>query len=81
MVADVQGWLDGPGSNFGWIIKAVDESPGTANAKRFDSSESSAGQPALTVNYTIPEAGTALLVLLGLPALLVIRHRPERMAG
>jgi hypothetical protein len=54
LVANVQSWFDLPGSNFGWILKAADETPGLyATAREFGSSESPlAEQPTLTVNYT-----------------------------
>lgn len=35
MVADVQGWLDNPASNFGWLVKGNEARPTTA--KRFNS--------------------------------------------
>jgi len=51
LVADVQGWLDAPESNFGWII-LTDELT-TPSAKRFDSRENStaANRPSLVVVY------------------------------
>ena len=53
MVADVQGWLDQPGTNFGWIIIA-DESTHTT-AKRFGSrEEAEANRPKLRIFYTEP---------------------------
>jgi hypothetical protein len=48
MVADVQSWLDSPGSNFGWLVLG-DESTVTT-AKRFDTRES-ASPPVLTIEY------------------------------
>jgi hypothetical protein len=51
MVADVQGWLDDPGSNFGWIILG-EEGTTLPTAKRFDSRESAATTPFLTVDFT-----------------------------
>ena len=52
MVADVQGWLNNPSSNFGWIVRG-DEAQSTT-AKRFDSKENAvvADRPMLTINYT-----------------------------
>ncbi len=50
-VADVQGWLDTPSTNFGWILVG----PQTLGAaRRFDSRESAtvATRPTLTVTYT-----------------------------
>ena len=53
MVGDVQGWLDQPSSNFGWIVIA-DESTHTT-AKRFGSrEEASANRPKLRIFYTEP---------------------------
>jgi hypothetical protein len=48
MVADVQSWLDNPGSNFGWLVLG-DEST-SMTAKRFDTRES-ASPPVLTIQY------------------------------
>ena len=48
MRADVQSWLDNPGSNFGWIVLG-DESQ-ILTAKRFDTRES-ASPPVLTILY------------------------------
>lgn len=48
---DVQLWLDAPGSNFGWILRGDESSPGTA--RRINSRESAAAtRPALTIEYT-----------------------------
>lgn len=49
MVSDVQGWLNNPSSNFGWLVLGVELAPHTA--KRFDSKEGSS-PPRLTVVYT-----------------------------
>jgi len=51
MVADVQDWVDNPGSNFGWIL--IGDEMNTS-AKRFDSrtNPDSAWQPLLVVEYT-----------------------------
>ena len=53
LVEDVQGWLDNPQSNFGWILIG----PNTdRTARRFDSRENpdTAVRPLLTVSYTPP---------------------------
>ena len=54
MVADVQGWLNDPSSNFGWLLSGPEAGPQTA--KRFDSKEASnpANRPALTIEFTPP---------------------------
>ncbi|HVS18896.1 MAG TPA: DNRLRE domain-containing protein [Planctomycetota bacterium] len=51
LVADVQGWLDAPATNFGWLIKGVETSNTTA--KRFDSKDSPfpSLRPVLTIEY------------------------------
>ncbi len=55
LVADVQGWVDDPGVNFGWLWMGEEGSTGTA--KRFDSRESApegTGGPRLRVVYQPP---------------------------
>ena len=54
MAADVQGWLNAPGTNFGWIVRGVET--GQKTAKRFNSSENNTAsqRPILTVNFTPP---------------------------
>jgi len=51
LVADVQGWLADPSSNFGWAL--VVDSPPSGSAKRFNSRENSAAstRPTLTIHY------------------------------
>src|SRR5262245_35446324 len=48
MVADVQSWLDNPGSNFGWLV--LGNETAIATAKRFDTRES-ASPPVLSIQY------------------------------
>jgi hypothetical protein len=72
LIADVQFFLDNPGSNFGWILLG-DESRGQS-AKRLNSGESTTPPnvpPVLSISYIVPEPSsmTILVVgLLGLPA-------------
>lgn len=56
MVADVQGWLDAPETNFGWIIRTQEGTLGSA--KRFDSREIS--EPSLRPVLRVEYAGTAV---------------------
>lgn len=58
LVADVQGWLDDPSSNHGWIL--VGDESGDTTAKRFDSREnpSLADRPRLVVSYTTGGCGS-----------------------
>ena len=67
MVTDVQGWLNSPSSNSGWIVMS-DEST-FPTTKRFDSKDNSSAsvRPSLTVNFTlVPEPATLLLLGTGL---------------
>ena len=54
MIADVQGWLDNPASNFGWGMIGNENSRGTA--KRFDTRENldPLARPMLKIDYTPP---------------------------
>lgn len=54
MVTDVQGWLDQPATNFGWLLRGNENTSGTA--KRFDSRENGVGsnRPSLIVSYIPP---------------------------
>jgi hypothetical protein len=56
LVADVQSWIDVPGSNFGWAVLG-DES-GVGNAIRISSREGSS-LPLLAVTFTVPSCGSA----------------------
>ena len=53
LVADIQGWVANPGSNFGWMMRS-DAEHLQQSARRFASSESPANKPTLTVGYTLP---------------------------
>jgi len=54
LVADVQGWVDEPSINFGWVL--IGNEAGSQTAKRFDSRDNgtSANRPVLTVTYAPP---------------------------
>lgn len=56
MVADVQGWLDTPSTNYGWLVMG-NEGP-NITAKRFDSHENgnASQRPMLTITFTPPPA-------------------------
>lgn len=56
LAADVQGWVDDPAANFGWLIKARDESD-PRHSKRFDSRQflgDPATRPRLTIQFVVP---------------------------
>lgn len=50
MVADVQGWLDNPFANDGWLLRSDTEAPFTA--RHIATRESGAAAPVLTVEFT-----------------------------
>ena len=54
LVSDVQGWLDDPSSNSGWLLQGNESQDQTT--KRFDSRQNpvAANRPTLTVQYTPP---------------------------
>lgn len=56
MVADVQGWLQSPGTQFGWIV--ITQESGAPTARAFHSREAvtSAVRPRLVIAYTPPAA-------------------------
>lgn len=83
LVADVQGWLSNPSSNFGWeLINADETSQRTFFA--FFSSEwhtftngNAAQEPALQVTFTIPEPATSTLAVAALVMVFSL-SRPRR---
>ncbi len=53
LVADVQGWVNAPASNFGWLVQGNETT--LKSVKRFDTHEAQpATQPKLTITYTPP---------------------------
>jgi spore coat protein A len=54
LAADVQGWLDAPSTNFGWVV--IGDESTAPTAKRFDSREANQAdrRPRLIVEYTPP---------------------------
>jgi hypothetical protein len=69
MASDVQGWLDNPGTNFGWQLRA-DELQAAPSARRFGSLESAnpAEAPLLTITFT-PLSGPPPASAADVPAL------------
>lgn len=52
LVSDVQGWLDDPSTNFGWIMIGAEGT--NATAKRISSRENSSNPVSLTITYENP---------------------------
>jgi hypothetical protein len=63
LILDVQGWLDTPGSNHGWILLGGES--GGRTARGFASRENTdpALRPKLTIEFTIPEPANAMLFI------------------
>ncbi|MGB0715180.1 MAG: multicopper oxidase domain-containing protein [Phycisphaerae bacterium] len=59
MINDVQGWVNNPSSNFGWIV--IGNEAGVGTAKRFDSRTHpfSNRRPQLTINFTVVDSNGA----------------------
>jgi len=66
LVGDVQGWLNNPASNFGWILMSESENSPTS-IRRFASRDAVSGAPLLTINFTpVPEPGTWTVLAVGM---------------
>jgi len=68
MVSDVQGWLDSPGTNNGWVL--IGDENNQTTTRRFDSSEGGS-PPTLTVDFT-PTGDTEACCLDGSCSLTVV---------
>lgn len=82
MVNDVQGWLDAPGTNFGWALINAEEATPTDFRAFFTRDFSDAGlRPQLQIDYTeatdVPEPASVALVTLGLGTLLAKARRHQ----
>ena len=79
MVADVQSWLDNPGTNLGWML--IGNEAVAPTAKAFSSRESGGG-PVLVVTFNAPVPAVGLwgllllCLVLGLLGLMLLRLRP-----
>jgi len=69
LVADVQAWVDGTSSNYGWIV--IGNESGASTAKGFASKDATSNQPQLTINYTVAVPEPAPLALALFAALLL----------
>jgi PEP-CTERM motif len=81
MVSDVQGWLDGTLSNFGWLLKNDSEAV-PPSFRAFDTTLNPELAPELTVTFdvpaAVPEPSTLGLTALGALAILSLRRRQHR---
>ena len=78
LAADVQGWVNSPATNFGWLLK---DGETVLSAKRFGSAEGDAAlRPKLIVTYTandVPEPSSIVLFAGGIAALGMRRKSAE----
>lgn len=60
LIADIQGWIETPATNFGWIL--IGNESASRTAKRFDSREHPTGdnRPELVLTYTYPNNAPTL---------------------
>ncbi len=71
LVDDVQDWVDGVNSNFGWIL--IGDESGSRNASRFDSREGTA-PPQLTITYN----DTASVLQISFNEMVTVSPNPAR---
>ena len=78
MVGDVQGWLDNPANNFGWIL--LGDEVNTATAKRFDAGESAtpSHRPILSIQYTTVAEPTSAALAIGIALVFGFARRVVR---
>lgn len=59
MIANVQGWLDAPANNHGWLVRGTESSRPTS--KKFESRQSAVPElrPLLTLEYTLATPASA----------------------
>src|SRR5262249_54158633 len=58
LVSDVQGWVNNPTTNFGWMIVGDETTNGTSRLFVSSESPNTAYRPALTIDYDVPTIGT-----------------------
>jgi hypothetical protein len=76
LVSDVQGWLDNPGTNDGWLLQNSDETDAQTFRAFYTREESNTAlQPQLQVTFaTVPEPTAALTLGLAATGLLLSRR-------
>ena len=80
MVANVQGWLAQPSTNFGWLLKDAET---VTSAKRFDSGEAIASnRPRLVITYeAVPEPSVVALLTIAAFLAPMGRRRSRSKSG
>jgi hypothetical protein len=74
LITDVQAWVNGSASTFGWLVHSDETAVG---GRRFDSLQSSTAnfRPLLTVVYTVPEPGSAVLAIMAMMGVRFVSRR------
>lgn len=81
LVADVQGWLDNPAANFGWLLLGEETQPRNVHGFATREAENAAG-PRLTIEYAvIPEPGSFVLFVAGIMCTLGYATRRRLVPG
>ena len=76
LVADVQGWVNAPATNHGWLLQGDENQSTTAKAFATRENSNPAHRPSLTVTFSpVPEPGVLASVLWGLGMFVLIRRR------
>jgi hypothetical protein len=76
MVSDVQGWLDSPNTNFGWMIKNEDEVDATTFRAFYSRNTLSAARhPELQITFSVPEPSGILLAISAMAIVTSARKR------
>jgi hypothetical protein len=73
LVSDVQGWLDNPAGDFGWILRSESEQV-ARTIRRFYSRADPFNSPALTIQFAVPEPGVGSLLILALGTMICRRR-------
>jgi hypothetical protein len=76
MVADVQGWLNNPAANFGWMVLGDEVDVSSFRSFHAREATNAALRPALAVTFTpVPEPSTFLLGAMALLGVGIVRLR------
>lgn len=61
LVQDVQGWLDDPSSNFGWMLRGAEGTPSSSRGLHSRESETAELRPYLHIEYRVGDVSSAVM--------------------